>query len=276
MRHPTKSRTGFTLLELLVVMSIMSMLIAFLMPAMGRARESAKQVICRNNLRSIWTGVLQYAFTWQDRVPYMEDINLSDPNADPFDPRPEYESTVGRVLASFVNEGSWVCPSAIRGYPANAPAGAWKMTYWFRTAGPVGEGVPYSQRGSGFISGTGRDALGPLVSNYVNFDGRPIGVLSGRRHTPSNPYAPNRDAIGPWTFTFPIIADLIEGNEAGGRPRYPHKGVVEKRTDLLAAQSLFERNAGTGRKPARMELHANGDQAKIMLTRVPFPHRPGF
>ncbi|MHC5111473.1 MAG: type II secretion system protein [Planctomycetota bacterium] len=262
---------AFTLIELLVVISIITLLMSLLMPTLGRARESAKQVVCRNNLRSIWTGVLQYTFAHKDRLPYMEDINLNDPNADPFDPAPEYANTVGRVLDYYVGEGSWVCPGAIRGYPANAPDGEWKMTYWFRSAGPVGEGVPISET----PHGTG-NPLDPYVSNYINFDGRPIKYLSGRRHTPSNPYAPNRDRIGPWTFAFPIIADLIEGEEMGGRPRYPHVGTTEMRSDLKAARPLFEQNAGTGRLPSRMELHATGEKAKIMLTRVPFPHADGY
>ena len=263
-------RHAFTLIELLVVTSIITILISILLPSLGRAREQAKQLICRNNLRSIWTGVLQYAYANKDRVPFMEDVNLSDPNADPF--APEYKSSVGRMLMSYVTPGSWKCPSAIRGFPEAAGPEGWKMTYWFRTAGKIGEGVPFDKtpRGTG-------SALDPVVSNYVNFDGRLLRLISGRRHTPSNPNAPNRDSIGPWTFSFPIIADLIEGSETQGRPKYPHHGVVDKRTDLRAARSIFERNAGEGRLPARLEIHAEGEtEFNIYLTRVPYPHRAGY
>jgi len=176
------------------------------------------------------------------------------------------------VLHEFVHEGVWKCPSAIRGFPASQEPEGWKLTYWFRTAGKPGEGVPFDQTSHG--AGT---ALDPIVSNYVNFDGRPLRLISGRRHTPSNPYAPNRDEIGPWTFSFPIIADLIEGSETKGTPKYPHTGVVEKRTDLLGARSLFEQKTGAGRRPARLELHAQGEkQANVYLTRVPYAHRPGY
>jgi hypothetical protein len=146
------------------------------------------------------------------------------------------------------------------------------MTYWFRSAGPIGEGVPFRRTAT-----TKKNVLDPLVSNYVNFDGRPLSVLSGRRHTPSNPAAPNKDEIGPWTFTYPIIADLIEGNELSGTPRYPHVGTVDQRLDLKNARPLFEQNAGSGRLPARMEVHAQGEKEfAIYLTRSPFPHQPGF
>ncbi len=267
-RH--RKTNAFTLIELLVVTSIITILISVLLPSLGRAREQAKQIICRNNLRSIWTGVLQYAYNHGDRVPFMEDITLLDPDADPFDP--QFKSTVGVVLSSYVHAGGWKCPSAIKGFPAVAGPEGWKMTYWFRSAGKVGEGVPFDK------TKWGRGGpLDPVVSNYVNFDGRPLRYVSGRRHTPGNPMAPNRDTIGPWTFSFPIIADVIEGSETQGRPKYPHYGAVEKRTDLHAARELFERNAGTGRLPARMELHAQGDkELGIYLTRSPYAHRKGY
>ncbi len=263
-------RRGFTLIELLVVASIIALLISILLPSLKSARESSKQVVCRNNLRSIWTGIVQYSLVNEDNVPFMEDINRTDPNADPFDSDPAHSSTVGRVLQKYVNEKSWVCPSAIGGFPFNAPRGQWKMTYWFRTAGVIGQGTPFS------TANATAGALGPLVSNYISFDGRPLRVLSGRRHTPSNPLAPNKDDIGPWTFSFPLIADVTRGNEATGRPIYPHVGVIEQRRDLQNARGMFERNAGKGRKKARMELHTEGDKVRIMLTRVPFPHQPGY
>lgn len=271
MRKPNH-HAAFTLIELMVSIAIIAVLISILLPALSRAREQSKQVICRNNIRNIWTGILQYSMENRDRVPFMEDINLNNPDADPFDPDPKHRSTVGRVLMSFVNPGSWRCPSAVAGYPASASPENWKMTYWFRSAGEIGKGVPFNKA----PWGTGRP-LDPIVSNYVNFDGRPLRYLSGRRHTPSNPAAPNRDEVGPWTFSFPIIADLLLGDELAGTPKYPHYGVVDKRTDLRAARPLFEKNTGTGRKPARFELHAHGEkELAIYLTRSPYPHQKGY
>lgn len=48
--QPSKGK-GFTLLELLVVMTIISTLAAILLPALGRAREAAKRVSCQSNLK---------------------------------------------------------------------------------------------------------------------------------------------------------------------------------------------------------------------------------
>lgn len=51
---------GFTLIELLVVISIIVLLISILMPALGRARETARRVKCLSNLKGIGVGLEIY------------------------------------------------------------------------------------------------------------------------------------------------------------------------------------------------------------------------
>jgi prepilin-type N-terminal cleavage/methylation domain-containing protein/prepilin-type processing-associated H-X9-DG protein len=57
----TSHRTGFTLVELLVVIGIIATLIALLLPVLSRARESARRIACAANLRSIGQGFFLYA-----------------------------------------------------------------------------------------------------------------------------------------------------------------------------------------------------------------------
>jgi prepilin-type N-terminal cleavage/methylation domain-containing protein/prepilin-type processing-associated H-X9-DG protein len=55
------SKHGFTLVELLVVIGIVALLIAILMPALTRARQSAQAAVCASNIRQLHIASIGYA-----------------------------------------------------------------------------------------------------------------------------------------------------------------------------------------------------------------------
>jgi prepilin-type N-terminal cleavage/methylation domain-containing protein len=76
---------GFTLVELLVVISIIALLISILLPALSSARQTAQLVVCKSNIRQVSLGMYIYAQENEWVFPY-----------------------AGQVYGAGNNWGSWI------------------------------------------------------------------------------------------------------------------------------------------------------------------------
>ena len=56
-----KQKKIFTLLELLVVVAIISILLSFLIPALAKSREIAREAVCASNMKQMYSGACLYS-----------------------------------------------------------------------------------------------------------------------------------------------------------------------------------------------------------------------
>ena len=126
-RHPV----GFTIVELLVVISIIAMLIAILLPAIGKAREAARVTQSQGNLRNLAVSNDTYAADWSGRqfTACPDDVGIVSGSGVDYN---QMIGCMGQQLVGYDASGDlwgWWCGGAICRSNIPGPSDRWNANF---------------------------------------------------------------------------------------------------------------------------------------------------
>jgi prepilin-type N-terminal cleavage/methylation domain-containing protein len=183
---------GFTIVELLVVISIIALLMGILLPAIGKARDTAKVNTSKSNLRQLGIAHKTYAADWSDRHFTLVRDNLGQFGGDV----EEYNTHIYGGGSGFE-----VHPPIIAGwgYASNGTYVAW--AYWTtQNNRPMFQPI-------GFPGGPGAESWG-----WFRFGCQPkpmMEYLNGRYQDPIH-YAPkDRVVLDPLESCFEVPGEFV-------------------------------------------------------------------
>ena len=220
---------GFTLIELLVVIAIIGVLAALLLPALARAKGSARKSACVSNLRQLGLAWRMYLDDHEDRFPDRRELKSSLPGGyKPWsswpasDPRAGWASVVlrdvlpeSRVLeCQALASGPLAKAVQVRQFGGKDTNTAPAVNYWMWRFDRPDVPVPLDN----FWGRTELDALAQLRAANNPAAGLPNGPVQVELAV--DPYFPN---------TIPSVATELKGWSAhlGGRNRLMLDGHVE-------------------------------------------------
>lgn len=249
---------AFTLIELLVVIAVIALLIGILLPALGKARESGRQIKCTAAQKSVGQGVLAYTNDFRVFPPAYVYAKAGFEDQFVWEINEQTDSDEGRTYIHWsyflfnggtVSEASFECPSMPnRGAPRTNPGSDqndWESGQVNALRQPAPSGTPkdFQVRRLGFGANAAimpRNKLSPLVTGQRKARVVQPAWVDGAARGGSNTIltADFRASVG-----YPALKRLdssgaeTEGIIKSHRPIQPFHGLS---TAASAAQSAFD------------------------------------
>lgn len=227
----SKHKRYFTLIELLIVISVIAILVALLLPALNKARDTAKRVSCTSILKQWGTYLELYTSNYDGWIPACTRLVGGSPTAEIFNCLLSDNASIGQKM--------FLCPAGVKesGNQWLTNPGTWKTNLGVSDYGFNSNLCGYNE-----AKGIRSTNIWRPSRKYVFMDSKTIGNNYGR-----------------WRIVF-INADWNNGSY--GEPSDRHSGYVNA---LLADGHVESLSVRPGVRPCEQYpfLYWNSPQGRI-------------
>jgi len=269
-------RKGFTLIELLVVIAIIALLIGILLPALGKARASARQLKDSTQIRGVHQGMVLWAQNNNDKYPFPSDIDKGNQTmalASPKD-KPAHMMSV-LVFNGFFSPELCVSPAesnaAIKIYDAyqyTEPQGAVgdkKLALWDPAFKAVAQDVQVGtvQNLSGNFSYATMPPIGNRKAKWSNTFQATEAIIGNRGPA----YAGGGGPTVPWTLVAAV------NNPGGGTVQI---GIGSNTLLIHGGRTTWEGNIAYNDNHVNFETRPDPETNPYTFTQLPAGQRTQF